>query len=245
MDRGRPFHPDHHVAQSQLCGCAHGGRACDRVSRLRHADRCRDARRGGRARIPARAHHAGAAELAGRRRHHRHGGILFSDAVVRDAGRSQRPDAARHPGRDGDGLRRGRQAARSPCPARRRPGDGGHLLAVERDAGGNGHPGPYPGLRLRHRHEHAYLRDRVPSLEPQRRDGDRQDARHRPRPAVHVHRRHIAGGSTARRARARAARSGQWLPALHQFLHLPTLLVALLVGAVVLTAMQYLSFHRS
>lgn len=34
----------------------------------------------------------------------------------------------------------------------------------------------------------------------------------------------------------------QWLPALDQFLHLPTLLVAVLVGAVVLTAMQYLSF---
>jgi drug/metabolite transporter (DMT)-like permease len=33
-----------------------------------------------------------------------------------------------------------------------------------------------------------------------------------------------------------------WLPTADQFLHLPTLLVAMLVGAVVLTAMQYLSF---
>lgn len=33
-----------------------------------------------------------------------------------------------------------------------------------------------------------------------------------------------------------------WLPAIADFLHVPTLLVALLVGVVVLTAMQYLSF---
>jgi drug/metabolite transporter (DMT)-like permease len=33
-----------------------------------------------------------------------------------------------------------------------------------------------------------------------------------------------------------------WLPTMDQFLHLPTLLVSLLVGAIVLTAMQYLSF---
>jgi len=33
-----------------------------------------------------------------------------------------------------------------------------------------------------------------------------------------------------------------WLPSIGDFLHLPTLLVAVLVGAVVLTAMQYLSF---
>lgn len=33
-----------------------------------------------------------------------------------------------------------------------------------------------------------------------------------------------------------------WLPATEQFLHLPTLLVSVLVGAAVLTAMQYLSF---
>jgi drug/metabolite transporter (DMT)-like permease len=33
-----------------------------------------------------------------------------------------------------------------------------------------------------------------------------------------------------------------WLPAVADFLHLPTVLVALLVGAVVLTAMQYFSF---
>jgi hypothetical protein len=36
--------------------------------------------------------------------------------------------------------------------------------------------------------------------------------------------------------------AAHWLPAAGQFLHLPTLLVALLVGAAVLTAMQYLSF---
>lgn len=33
-----------------------------------------------------------------------------------------------------------------------------------------------------------------------------------------------------------------WLPSAHQFLHLPTVLASLLVGAAVLTAMQYLSF---
>jgi drug/metabolite transporter (DMT)-like permease len=33
-----------------------------------------------------------------------------------------------------------------------------------------------------------------------------------------------------------------WLPVLNEFLHLPTILVSLLVGAGVLTAMQYLSF---
>jgi drug/metabolite transporter (DMT)-like permease len=36
--------------------------------------------------------------------------------------------------------------------------------------------------------------------------------------------------------------AAHWLPAADQFLHVPTLLVALLVGAAVLTAMQYLSF---
>ena len=36
--------------------------------------------------------------------------------------------------------------------------------------------------------------------------------------------------------------SATWLPAAQQFLHWPTLLVSLLVGALVLTAMQYLSF---
>ena len=37
-------------------------------------------------------------------------------------------------------------------------------------------------------------------------------------------------------------RPGTWLPAAQQFLHWPTFLVSLLVGAMVLTAMQYLSF---
>jgi hypothetical protein len=36
--------------------------------------------------------------------------------------------------------------------------------------------------------------------------------------------------------------TAHWLPSVDQFLHLPTVLVALLVGAAVLTAMQYLSF---
>ena len=36
--------------------------------------------------------------------------------------------------------------------------------------------------------------------------------------------------------------AAHWLPDADQFLHLPTLFVSLLVGAVVLTAMQYLSF---
>lgn len=35
---------------------------------------------------------------------------------------------------------------------------------------------------------------------------------------------------------------GPWLPAVADFLHVPTLLIALLVGVVVLTAMQYLAF---
>jgi drug/metabolite transporter (DMT)-like permease len=36
--------------------------------------------------------------------------------------------------------------------------------------------------------------------------------------------------------------SGRWLPQMRDFAHAPTFLVALLVGAAVLTAMQYLAF---
>jgi drug/metabolite transporter (DMT)-like permease len=43
-------------------------------------------------------------------------------------------------------------------------------------------------------------------------------------------------------ASAGVVRSGPWLPAVHDFLHLPTMLTALLSGALVLTAMQYLAF---
>ena len=193
LDRGRPLHSHHHAAQPQLCGRPCPGRAPHRVSCLCHADRCRSPRRRGGTWTGAHPRDAGAAELGRRRRHHRHGGLLLSDAVVRDAGRSQRSDASRHPRRHDDGLRR-RKAAHRACLARRRLRDGGRRLAVEQHTEGEGHPGPGFGHGLRHHHEHAHLCDRVPSLEPPCRDRDRQDARHGARAAVHVHCRHAAGG---------------------------------------------------
>lgn len=52
----------------------------------------------------------------------------------------------------------------------------------------------------------------------------------------------LVGGLMMLAAAVSGHRAVAWLPSVDDFLHLPTFLVALLVGAVVLTAMQYLAF---
>ena len=72
LGRGRPLHAGHRRAQRLLRRGPAGRRAPDRLHPLRHADLGGRAAGGDRLRRRRAAHHAGAAELARRLRHHRH-----------------------------------------------------------------------------------------------------------------------------------------------------------------------------
>ena len=119
LDRSRLFRARHRRPERHLRGRAADRRPPGRLDPVCHACFRRGAAGGDGGRTRRLAHRAGAAELAGRHRHHRHRGVLLRPARARGTGAWQPAPAARHPPGAGDRAGRCSHAGRiaSPCSA--------------------------------------------------------------------------------------------------------------------------------